>query len=290
MRPKNNSLIAKNNTALVTKNNALSVLQHEMQQVILSPQLYQKHQEFINTEINSSIKMTAKAHVNIYQRSYVLRLQQCMASQFSALKFALGDDIFHLFVRQYLHTYPSKHYSLNNLGDNFSLFLGQTRPDAQDEVKEDWPDFMIELADFEYSLNLFFDLEVANSPLDHEQTQANVNTLDSQLNLVPILKLFCHKHAIFNYYRAFNDEQQPELPLPEVSYGLIIRRNYRLGLIDLNYGQYLFMKDLLNSRDIEIAKQKLSTHNGYNKEKIAGIWGNWRSYFIKMGIFNQPST
>jgi hypothetical protein len=270
------------------KNTSLSSLQAEIQQILLTPLLQEQQKKFINTEIQSSARMSAKAHLGIYQRSYVVRLQQCMGSQLSALKFALGDDIFQLFVRQYLHTYPSKHYSLNNLGDDFSLFLAQTRPDAQDEIKEDWPDFMIELAEFEYSLNLLFDLEIPDSLLDHEQIQATATTIDSQLNLVPVLKLFSHKHAIFDYYRAFNNEQQPELPLPEVSYGLIIRRNYSLGLIDLNHSQYRFIKSFLNSHDIETAKLAL-IENG-DKEIVEELWQSCRSYFIKMGIFNQPST
>jgi hypothetical protein len=269
------------------KNISLSSLQEKIQQILLTP-LLQKHQkEFINTEVQSSARMSAKAHLGVYQRSYVMRLQQCMGSQFSALKFALGDDIFHLFSRQYLHTYPSKHYSLNNLGDDFSLFLEQTRPDAQHEVKEDWPDFMIELAEFEYNLNLLFDLEIPGSPLDHEQIQASSTTIDSQLNLVPVLKLFCQKHPIFDYYRAFNAQQQPELALPKTSYGLIIRRNYRLGLIDLSNSQYLFIKSFLNSQNIETAKLALVENGDNDKRVVEGLWQSCRSYLIKMGVFNQ---
>lgn len=272
---------------MVLFNRSLSMLQAEIQQILLSPRLQEQQQDFVNKEINSSARMSAKAHLGIYQRSYVMRLQQCMANQFSALKFALGDEIFQLFVQQYLHSYPSKHYSLNNLGDDFSQFLQQTRPDAEQEVKEDWPDFMIELADFEADLNHLFDQEIPDSVLDHEQIQAKFDTPDKQLSLVPVCKLLCHKHPILEYYRAFNAQQQPELAQPKTSYGLIIRRNYRLGLIDLNYGQHLFIKTLLNEQDIAKTKQVLIKQNDYCKPAIEELWQHWRKYLIAQGVFNQ---
>ena len=47
------------------------------------------------------------------------------------------------------------------------------RPDAHQEEKEHWQDFMIELVSFECSLIHLFNLEIADTPLDHQQNQAN---------------------------------------------------------------------------------------------------------------------
>ena len=275
------------NNLEVSKDTQLSALQQQMQQSLLTPFLQENQLAFINTEIKPSPRMSAKAHFSIYQRSYVMRLQQCMDSQFTALKYALGDELFHLFVHQYLHTYPSNNYSLNNLGDNFSYFLQQTRPDAEQEEKEHWPDFMIELASFEHSLNHLFDQEIPNELLDHQQIPAEQNTPDSHLSLVPVLKLFHQKHPIFAYYRAFNDQLSPDLPLPKNSYGMLIRRNYRLGIIDVNYGQFLFIKTLIEQKSIEKTKQALVNNHGYNNQVINDLWTHWRKYLIEMGAFNQ---
>ena len=78
------------NNLEVSKDTQLSALQQQMQQSLLTPFLQENQLAFINTEIKPSPRMSAKAHFSIYQRSYVMRLQQCMDSQFTALKYALG--------------------------------------------------------------------------------------------------------------------------------------------------------------------------------------------------------
>ena len=266
---------------------SLSSIQQQMLDGLLNKSKVHHQQNFIENEINASSKLSAYHHFSIYKNSYIMRLKQCMNSQFSALKYALGDELFHLFVEQYLLTHPSQHYSLNNLGDNFSFFLQQTRPDAQQDEKEQWPDFMIELADFEHNINRLFDIEVANTPLDHLQKQAKLSTPDQQLRLVPIIKLFKHKHPIFAYYRAFIDDKKPELALPKTSYGIMLRRNYRLGLIDLNYGQYLFIDTLLKVQDIKSTKQFLIKCYDFDPHQLDNNWQYWRKYFIEKGLFND---
>ncbi|QQX79615.1 putative DNA-binding domain-containing protein [Shewanella sp. KX20019] len=242
---------------------------------------------FIDSQIAASSKLSAQAHFSIYQRSYILRLQQCMASQFSTLKYALGDDLFALFATQYLQTSPSSSYTLNTLGDRFPQFLQQTRPDAELEVKEDWPDFMIELATFEIALNQLFDAESTGLLADPLQIQATANTKDEQLQLVPILQLFQLSYPIIDYYRRYNDNQQPPLPLAKTSYAAVFRRNYRLGIIDLNASQYLFLKQLQQTQSINASKKQLIKQQRASTEAVDKLWARWRMYFIEMGIFNH---
>ncbi|PKG57531.1 DNA-binding domain-containing protein [Shewanella sp. GutDb-MelDb] len=242
---------------------------------------------FISNEIVSSHKLSAQAHVGIYQRSYILRLQQCMASQFPTLKYALGDELFALFATQYLQTSPSNSYTLNNLGDNLPHFLQQTRPDAELEIKEDWPDFMIELAKFEIALNHLFDAKATGYPADPQQNQADEQTQDQQLQLVPVLQVFKLSYPICNYYRSCNDNQQPPLPLPEPSFAAVFRRNYRLGIIDLNATQYCFLKQLQQTQSIKASKDQLIQQQIGTAQTIEELWLMWRRYFIEMGIFNQ---
>src|SRR6202008_4858565 len=107
--------------------------------------------------VNQSQRLSAVHHLDLYRHSYIARLRSCMQSQFSALAYALGSELFELFADQYLDTYPSESYTLNTLGEKFAIFLQEPRPDAGQEPKETWPDFMIELAGFEYALSKIFD-------------------------------------------------------------------------------------------------------------------------------------
>ncbi len=264
----------------------LANLQKQMQGALLTPFLSPEYQAFITNEVKPSSNMSAKAHLAIYQRSYTARLQQCMATQFPVLQYALGDELFQLFVRQYLHRFPSEHYSLTNLGDNFSLFLQQTRLDADQEIKEDWPDFMIELADFETSLIHLYEQDVVDVQCDSQQLVATAQTKDSQLMLVPVIKFFSHCFPIMAYYKAVNDEQEPELPMTQQSFGVVIRRNYRLAIIELNQSQYLFLTLLLKEQSIEQSKKVMVSAYEYDIEELDTLWLTWRKYFISIGIFN----
>lgn len=194
---------------------------------------------------------------------------------------------FSLFATQYLQTSPSNSYSLNNLGDNLPHFLQQTRPDVELEIKEDWPDFMIELAQFEMALSHLFDANATDDLADQHQTQADDQTKDQQLQLVPVLQVFKFSYPICDYYRHYNDNQQPPLPLPEPSFAAVFRRDYRLGIIDLNVTQYLFLKQLQQTQSINASKEHLMQQSIGSKTTIETLWLVWRKYFIEMGIFNQ---
>lgn len=104
----------------------------------------------IETLIEDTKNLNARRHLGIYQQGYIARLRNCMSQQFSALEYALGEDIFVAFADGYLASHPSTHYNLGSLGKEFPNYMRVNRPDADTEVNEDWIDFMIELAQFEF--------------------------------------------------------------------------------------------------------------------------------------------
>src|SRR5215213_1488697 len=110
----------------------LSQIQNWMQSVLVEPDSQASLEDFIN----ESSRLNAARHLNIYRQSYIARLRECMKNQFSALAFALGEDLFQMFADQYLDAHPSRSYTLNNLGKNFPDFLEETRPDAAEKEKE----------------------------------------------------------------------------------------------------------------------------------------------------------
>lgn len=95
-----------------------------------------------------------------------------------ALEYALGEELFRAFADEYLHRYPSESYNLANLGDRFATYLAETRPDRDEEVKEEWPDFMIELATFENAINKIFEEKV-----DQDDEVATRETEEENLSL-----------------------------------------------------------------------------------------------------------
>jgi hypothetical protein len=226
--------------------------------------------------VNDSSRLSAEQHLGIYRRGYIARLRECMKNQFSALNYALGDKLFQMFADEYLGAFPSANYTLSELGRKFPDFLEATRPD---EGKESWPDFMIELARFEFALSGVFDETVEEAELAGDWVS------DSRLKLVPIFYLFKHRYPVCRYYLDATRKKKPELPFPGASFCAVTRNNYRLGLTELREGQYLFLERMALGKTVEEAKGYLMSEHGFESAKLEEVWPEWRAGFLKSGFF-----
>ena len=65
---------------------------------------------------------------------------------------ALGDELFNDFVAEYAREAPPESYTLYDLGRRFTDYLEVNRPDRDEELRESWIDFIVDLARFERSV------------------------------------------------------------------------------------------------------------------------------------------
>lgn len=229
-----------------------------------------------------SKRLAAKQHLAIYQHGYTARLRDCLAKQFTALEYALSPELFQAFADEYLRKYPSESYSLANLGDRFMTYLEETRPDRDEPIKEDWPDFMIELARFEWLINHLF-----NADVDHNGPLATMATPPEQLALVPGLRLLATKFPVRWFYQSVAKGEEPEFPGPAPSYYAILRRDYKLAFFDLHREQYLLLQALADGQTLSQAFRSLSQKYGYTTEGLAGIWPVWYEQWWGAGFFGE---
>jgi hypothetical protein len=229
--------------------------------------------------VNASKRLSAVRHLNIYRQSYIARLRACMHSQFGGLAYALGNELFQAFADQYLDSCPSESYTLNTLGAKFPAFLQQTRPDATQEQKEHWPDFMIELAEFEYALSEVFDEKVIERGIN-----ASDDTPDESLKLSSPLRLFYHRFPICNYYLEYSQDKKPDLPFPEESYCAVTRRDYKLGLFTIRGAQYYFLKNMQEGNSVSGAKEDIIKNFHFGRDELEAIWPKWKTNFITSGF------
>ena len=218
--------------------------------------------------------------MNIYRQSYIARLRECMKNQFSALAFALGEELFQMFADRYLDACPSDSYTLNRLGEKFPAFLRQTRPDADASEKEDWVDFIIELARFEYELSVIFDEFSEN-----ESEPAEESSPDEALRLAPLFRLFHHRHPVARYYLDVTEKNAPELPFEEESFCAVTRNDYRLVLSELKPAQYYFLERLTRGETIAQAKKYFVDVYRFDAARLDEVWKEWRKNFIASGFF-----
>lgn len=232
--------------------------------------------------VNESKRLTAARHLNIYRQSYIARLRDCMKNQFSALAYALGEGLFQMFADQYLDAYPSDSYTLNELGRRFPNYLEETRPDAGQEEKESWIDFIVELARFEYTLSVIFE-----EPSDEETKPATEATPDEKLKLTSLCRLFHHRYPVCRYYLDVTRKKEPELPFEEDSYCVVTRNNYRLSLLEIKPAQYYFLELLAKGDSIAKAKEHFVNNYGFDAKRLDNAWQQWRKNFITAGFFPE---
>jgi hypothetical protein len=230
--------------------------------------------------VNESSRLTAARHLSIYRLSYIARLRECMKNQFSALAYALGEELFQMFADQYLDAHPSGSYTLNDLGRRFPDFLEETRPDAAGEEKESWIDFIIQLAQFEYTLSVIFDEDS-----DEETRPATDSAPDERLKLAPALRLFQHRYPVCRYYLDVTRKKEPELPFEEESYSAVTRNDYRLSLLEIKPAQYYFLDVLAKGGSVAEAKEHFVGNYGFDAERLDNAWSRWRETFIAAGFF-----
>lgn len=258
-----------------------SQIQKWMQSVLLSPE--NRAEQSVNF-INDSSRLSAARHLNIYRQSYIARLRECMKNQFSALDYALGEGLFQMFADQYLEAHPSNSYTLNDLGRNFPAFLENTRPDAESDKKETWIDFMIELADFEYSISVIFDEHA-----EENVRLANDSAPDEKLKLIPVFHLFRHTYPVCRYYLDVVKKNNPELPFEEESFCVVSRHDYRLSLLEINAAQFCFLKKMAETGSMADAKEHTVKEFNFEAERFAKIWKNWRKNFIAASFLMESS-
>jgi hypothetical protein len=70
-----------------------------------------------------SRRLAASARLGIYQGMYLLRMEEALATDYPGLRHFLGPRRFFELVRGYVQVFPSRHYSLNRLGDHLPTYL-----------------------------------------------------------------------------------------------------------------------------------------------------------------------
>ncbi len=257
----------------------LPALQHWMLEALREPRSTQG----ISERLTDSPRMDARAQLAIYQRSYILRLAKCLAEQFPAMVHALGAPLFDDFAREYLAACPSDAYTLYELGRRLPAWLAESRPDrdlAADE-REDWIDFLVDLARYERELFRLFDApghEGGVWPTGHEA--------DAQLVLQPCLALAQYRYPVAWYYHEVRHARSPGFPPAHPSYVVIARRNYLTATFPLNPVHYQFLCGLqkLGSVDGALAAVALEF-----KRPLAQVRDSWhatvRESWMRAGFF-----
>jgi hypothetical protein len=263
----------------------LAELQTWMMQAIVSSQ---SDAAVTAEHILPSQSQSSSQRLAIYQHAYLARLQECLSDSFPVLLTALGRETFDQFAAEYVQRNPPASYSLNQLADHFVEHLTATRP--ADVPATGWPDFVIELARLEHTIEQVFDGPGSEDipPLDVSELTTISADQWHGLRLIPSpdLRLLAFRFPIDEYYTAVKQDQSPDWPGPRPMWMAIHRRDYVVRRVPLEEAEHHLLSALVAGQSLGEAL----TASNASVEQVAAwfaAWGRLR-FFSRIETIHEP--
>lgn len=231
----------------------------------------------------------------VYGNAYYSRLIDCMRELFPATAYAVGEEAFDGFVFEYLQHHPPQSYTLEHLADQFVSFLEVTRPDEDEEDASaaTWADLIIDLARLEWTIDKVFDGPGVEdqSPLSQEQLQAIPPEAWPQaaLTVAPCLRLLSFRYAVNDFYTAFRQDNEPELPDAIATFVAISRRDYIVRRFELSQPQHALLSEIVAGASVEnaIAAAASFFAGGGEEAQLAEGLRRWFREWTAEGFFTD---
>jgi len=206
-----------------------------------------------------SSSLSGFERLTIYSRSYHARLLACLQSVFPSLRHALGDDLFDDFALDYLRRHPPAGDTLDRAAAGFSRYLADTRPDPASDRREDWPDFIIDLAVLETAVVDVYDGPGLEGRTSSSQSgdRTTISTDDDPLTMcpspTPSLRLYAMRYPVHIYLLATRRGDMPALPAPGRSFVTVTRQRYRVKIREVPAQEYAVLSALDGRRPLDEA-------------------------------------
>lgn len=249
--------------------------------------------------IGRSRSLSAAQRLEIYVDAYYARLMECLDGEFAATRHAVGDELFAALSFGYLQSYPSRSYTLGQLGANFPRYLAESRLHAgaaPEDAPASWPDFVIELATFERSLYEVFDgpgTERGGTLQAGELAQMPPAAWN-EMRLVPApcLRVHCFDHPVHEYWSGWKDEQQPAAGQPRATHLAIHRRDYVVEHRELSGGEFALLAEIVGGASLAqaIARAVESAGGEPLESRIGETFARWAGDGYFVGVDSASST
>ncbi len=225
------------------------------------------------------------------------------------LKRTLGEDGFNALAFGYLQIYPSRSYTLNELGRHFPSYLDQTRPTEEmadntvpgEEVADatfqpNWAEFLIDLARLEWGIYEVFDGEGAEGKvlLTADQVLAipPERWAESRLTPVPCLQVLATRFPVNDYYTALRRQAVDEsIPIPSEarSFVALTRRNFIVRRYSLCQAEFELLLALKSGRTVGQALEAMLASTKMDPAELPQKLKLWFRNWTAEGFFESIS-
>lgn len=243
--------------------------------------------------VTRSQALSAEERLGIYHSAYYARLLECLREEFPVLVHTLGAEVFDVFAAGYLQSYPSRSYTLNRLADHFPRYLAETRPEAGGDEGPfpTWPEFLIDLATFEWTVGDVFDGPGVEGEclLEPEQLLAvpTERRADVRLRPVPCLRLLALRHPVPEYYAAVRANQDPAPPPPGNTFLAVTRRDYVVRHYTLSPIEYETLRALVEGETLGNAIASAVAKAGADFGELSDLVRGWFAGWASRGFFRS---
>lgn len=233
----------------------------------------------LETLIKGGHQLSAFERLAIYHDGYKGRLVECLADDFPALKYALGNERFEELALRYIAEHPSESTTLNAYGRHMAALCLRT------EFSE--RTFLAELARLEWALVEAVHAELTR-PLTPEVLEGLSPDLFARARFIPgaTLRLLHFKYPVNDYYNAFRQELAPGIPECSASCVAVYRRDFTLWRRDLNPPAALLLEALCSGETLGRAVSSLDASPDVNAADVMRWFRDW----ITDGLFSAIVT
>lgn len=241
--------------------------------------------------ITRSRALPAADRLAVYGNAYFARLLECLREEYPALAHALGADLFDEFAMGYLEAYPSRSYTLHQLGANFPRYLAETCPPDEDPG---WAAFLIDLATLERIFSEVFDGPgVEGQPLlsaDRLAAIAPDHWPDARLVPAAGLRLVELRVPVHEYIHAVKKRRaDPPPPAPAETLLAVHRRDYVVRRRPLLRPQYELLQALVAGESMADAIGRAAVA-GADLDALASDLPQWFRAWAAEGFFQDVVT
>jgi hypothetical protein len=183
--------------------------------------------------------------VGIYQGMYLLRMEEALESDYTALRHLLGAKGFSDLVRDYVAAHPSVTYTLNRLSDHLPEFVSKWKGARRPAVAHD-------LARLELAIAEVFDAPEV-PPLSGAEIAAVPAESWERARLAPIeaFRLLSLRYPVNAYLQSVRDEDHDHPALRRKdTYVAVYRRDYSVWRHDLSQAAHDLLADLVAGKPL----------------------------------------
>jgi len=252
--------------------------------------------------ITRSRALSAAERLAIYANAYHTRLLECLGEVYPMFKRTLGEEAFDALAFGYLQDYPSRSYTLNELGRHFPHYLQETRPganeaDGEPALLEDWPDFVIDLARLEWAIYDVFDgVGIEGQPLlqaDRLSAIPPERWPEVRLAPVPCLRLLLMRFPVNEYYTALRQAKSGvavPVPLARESFVALTRRQFIVRRYDLSQTQFGLLRAIQQGETLGQAVAQAASGTGTDVDQLATNLKLWFRNWTAEGFFQSVAV